>query len=135
MPRGRLRTASRTWLKNWRERSGNSSAKLILIAHSMGGIVSRHFIEALEGWRDTRALISFGTPYRGSVKAVNFLCNGFQKSVGPFELFDLTGLLRSFTSIYQLLPIYPCYDAGDGKLVRIGEAGVPNIDPVRASRA
>jgi hypothetical protein len=131
-----LARASRIWLKNWRRRSGNASAKLVLVAHSMGGIVSRQFIEALEGWRDTRALITFGTPYRGSVKAVNFLCNGFQKSVGPFEIFDLTGLLRSFTSIYQLLPIYPCYDSGVGNLARIGEASaIPNIDPVRAANA
>ena len=131
-----LARASRGWLKNWRERSGNASAKLVLIAHSMGGLVSRHFIEVLEGWRDTRALITFGTPYRGSVKAVDFLCNGIQKSIGPLKVFDLTDLLRSFTSIYQLLPIYPSYDRGDGQLLRIGEsAGIPNIDPVRAASA
>jgi hypothetical protein len=48
----------------------------------------------------------------------------------------LTDLLRSFTSIYQLLPIYPSYDSGDGKLVRVGESvGIPNIDPIRAASA
>jgi hypothetical protein len=132
----RLARASHLWLKNWRERSGNASAKLVLVAHSMGGLVSRHFIEVLDGWRDTRSLITFGTPFRGSLKAVDFLCNGLQKSVGPFKLFDLTELMRSFTSVYQLLPIYPSYDPGNGKLARIGEtSAIPNIDPQRAVRA
>ena len=36
---------SHDWLRKWRERSGNSDAKLILVAHSMGGLVARHFLE------------------------------------------------------------------------------------------
>jgi len=61
----RLARDSRRWLHRWRESSGNVHAKLILIAHSMGGLVARYFLEVLEGWRDTKALITFGTPYRG----------------------------------------------------------------------
>ena len=45
--------------------SGNPDAKLILLGHSMGGLVARYFLECLDGWRDTRQLITFGTPYRG----------------------------------------------------------------------
>ncbi|MBL8151982.1 MAG: hypothetical protein JNN15_18835, partial [Blastocatellia bacterium] len=45
----RLARLSRTWLEAWRKESGNQSAKLILIAHSMGGIISRYFLEVLEG--------------------------------------------------------------------------------------
>ena len=43
-------------------KSGNRDAKLILIGHSMGGLVARHFIECREGWRDTRTLVTIGTP-------------------------------------------------------------------------
>ncbi|MDJ0595552.1 MAG: hypothetical protein QNJ72_37130 [Pleurocapsa sp. MO_226.B13] len=32
-------------LKTWRESSGNSNAKVILLAHSMGGLVSRYYLE------------------------------------------------------------------------------------------
>lgn len=132
----RLARQSNAWLKAWRARSGNASAKLILVAHSMGGLVSRYFIEVLEGWRDTRALVTFGTPYRGSLKAVDFLCNGMKVSAGPVELADLTALLRSFTSVYQLLPIYPCVDVGAGSPVRVGEArGIPGVDAQRAAQA
>lgn len=44
-------------LPKWREFSGAHDAKVILLAHSMGGLVSRHYLECLEGWRDCRALI------------------------------------------------------------------------------
>lgn len=132
----RLSRLAPVWLKEWRERSGNKSARLILAAHSMGGLVSRYYLEALGGWRITRMLITFGTPYRGSLNALNFLANGFRKSIGPLTLVDLSSLVRSFTSVYQLLPIYPCYDPGSGLLQRVGESsGIPNVDSVRAKAA
>lgn len=131
----RLARESSGWLRRWRSISGNADAKLIFLAHSMGGLVVRWFAECLEGWRDTRMLVSFGTPYRGSLNAVSFISNGLKKSLGPIELVDLTALLRSMTSVYQLLPIYPCIDTGDG-LVRPSEArNVPNLDRVRAAEA
>ena len=123
------------WLRAWRQRSGNNDAKLVLVAHSMGGLVARHFLEVLEGWRDTRMLVTFGTPYRGSLNALDFLCNGFKKKIGPVGL-DLTRLLRSLTSVYQLLPRYPVIDGGDGQLTRVSEtAGLPGVDPARAAAA
>jgi pimeloyl-ACP methyl ester carboxylesterase len=36
-------------LKCWRERSGNPNAKVILLAHSMGGLISRYYLEVLGG--------------------------------------------------------------------------------------
>jgi pimeloyl-ACP methyl ester carboxylesterase len=127
----KLARAAHGWLKAWRESSGNADAKLILVAHSMGGLVSRWYLELLEGWRDTRALITFGTPFRGSLNALDSLANGMKK--GPV---DLTELVRQFTSVYQLLPVYECWDPGDGKLVRVGEAmGIPNVQAARAAQA
>jgi hypothetical protein len=100
----------------------------------MGGIVSRYFLEVLDGWKDTKALITFGTPYRGSLNAVDTLSNGLRK--GPVTLDRLSDFCRSCTSIYQLLPIYPVYDDGGGKLLRIGEAtGIPGVDAAKASAA
>ena len=95
------------WLKQWKASSGNADAKLILVGHSMGGIVARLFCELEGGWRETRTLITFGTPYSGSVNALEFLANGFRKGWGPFSV-DLSDTLRSFTSVYQLLPSYRC---------------------------
>jgi hypothetical protein len=130
----RLQRMAHDWLTNWRQTSGRADAKLVLIAHSMGGIVARYFLDVLEGWRDTKALITFGTPYRGAVNAIDALANGTRK--GPFGLLDLSDVVRSFTSPYQLLPIYPCYDPGDGRLLRVGETdGIPNVDAARAADA
>ena len=131
----RLARESAEWLRRWRRSSGHPDAKLIFLAHSMGGLVVRWFAECLEGWRDTRMLVTFGTPYRGSLNAVGFVCNGMKKSIGSVELVDLTNLLRSMTSVYQLLPIYPCIDTGSG-LARVAEArGMPHLDAARAAQA
>jgi hypothetical protein len=126
-----LARASHNWLRDWRQSSGNADAKLILIAHSMGGLVSRHFLECLDGWKDTRALVTFGTPYRGSLNALDGIANGLKK--GPM---DLSALARQLTAMYQLLPVFECYDAGDGALVRVGETnGIPNVDADMAAAA
>lgn len=55
----KLARQAKQWLADWRESSGNSDAKLLLICHSMGGLVARYFVECMEGWTDTRALVSF----------------------------------------------------------------------------
>lgn len=117
-------------LKQWREYTDNKNAKIILLAHSMGGLISRYYLEVLEGWRDCKALFSFGTPYRGSVNAVNFLANGYK------NLFlDVTEVLRSLTSVYQLLPRYPMLKV-DEQYQRIAQTpDLPNIVQEKAKDA
>ncbi len=117
-------------LPAWRRSSGAADARVILIGHSMGGLVSRYYLEVLEGWRDCRALITFGTPYRGSPNAVDYLANGYKKL-----FLDLTDVMRSFTAAYQLLPIYKMVQVG-GVYQRVGETdGLPGIDHQRAADA
>jgi hypothetical protein len=115
----KLRQLIEKHLPKWREFSGAQDAKVILLAHSMGGLVSRYYLECLEGWRDCRALVTFGTPYRGSVDALGFLANGYKKA-----LVDLTRVLQSCTSVYQLLPIYQMLEV-DGEWQRIAEVEKP----------
>ena len=117
-------------LPRWRQHTGNNDARVIFLAHSMGGLVVRYFLEVLGGWRDCRALITFGTPYRGSLNALNFLANGYKR------LFtDLSEVMRSFPSMYQLLPIYRTLRIGED-YVRVAEAAsIPGIDRTRAEDA
>lgn len=132
----RLARESHGWLTAWRERSGNHDARLVIVAHSMGGLVARYFLEPLDGWASTRMLLTFGTPYRGSLNALEFIANGMRKRLGPIRLADLSRLLRSFDSVYQLLPVYPCVDTGDDRMLRVTETtGIPNLDPARAAAA
>ncbi len=127
----RLETQALDWLHKWRNTSGANDAKLVLISHSMGGLVSRYFLECLGGWQHTRTLITLGTPHRGSLNAVDFLVNGMKKGIGPLGL-DLTPLLRSYASVYQLLPIYPCVEVEDQPLARVATAAesgqLPNVN-------
>jgi pimeloyl-ACP methyl ester carboxylesterase len=124
----RLAQESEGWLRSWRRRSGRDSAQLVLVGHSMGGLVARYFVEALGGWKDTRAVVTFGTPYYGSLNAVDFLINGFHKDVGPLQL-DLTPVLRSCTSVHQLVPLYRCIYPPDGNAVTPAKAGLPGWKP------
>lgn len=59
----KLAKDSHEWLAAWRTKSPHG--KLILVCRSMGGLVERYFLEVMEGWKDTRALITFSRPYRG----------------------------------------------------------------------
>ncbi|MGZ8603256.1 MAG: lipase/acyltransferase domain-containing protein [Actinomycetota bacterium] len=131
-----LKERSDVWLHD--RRVDHPDAKLVLVAHSMGGLVARYFLECLDGWRDSRMLVTFGTPFRGSLNALGFITQGMRKGFGPLTLVDLSNLLRSFTSVYQLLPIYPCLrNEGAEGLVRLTEAGssIPNLDPTRVAAA
>ena len=125
-----LKTLIDRQLPVWRKSSGAQDAKVILIAHSMGGLVSRYYLERLEGWRDCRALITFGTPYRGSLNALDFLANGYKKL-----FLDLTEVMRSFTSVYQLLPIYEAVRVGNAYR-RVSETeGITGVDRASAAQA
>jgi len=118
-------------LAAWRKASGNAEAKVILIAHSMGGLISRYYLECLDGYRNCRALITFGTPYRGSLNALDAIINGQRL----FSFFDVSPALRSFTSTYQLLPTYPVVDTDGGyrDLTQTGQIGA--LNPVWAKAA
>jgi hypothetical protein len=98
----------------------------------MGGLVSRYYLEVLGGWSDVRTLVTFGTPYGGSLKALGFITNGYRLGVGPLG-FDLAPLLRSFTSVYQLLPTYAALAFHDEMAAQVRArvaGGPPPIVPV-----
>lgn len=117
-------------LEKWRATPAGEGAKLILVGHSMGGLVARYFVDVLDGWRDTRMVITYGTPHRGSLDALSYLHEGFRK----FGILDLTDVLRSCASVYQLLPVYPCVESSD-ELLRVTDAPIPHIDPDMAAAA
>jgi hypothetical protein len=115
----------------WRNSSvARTDAKVILLAHSMGGLVARHYLEVLGGWEHCHCLFSFGTPYSGSPHALGYLANGYKQF-----MLDLTETVRSFTSVYQLLPSYAAICEG-GQFKRVAECNnLPNINPGKVKDA
>lgn len=55
------------WIDRAKQRSGAS--QVILVGHSMGGLVSRSYIQSSAYQNDVARLITLGTPHRGSAEA------------------------------------------------------------------
>ena len=130
----RLRDTVEPALERWRD-AGHPDAKLVFLCHSMGGLVTRHYLERLGGAGHARALVTFGTPHRGALKALTQIVN--EKSQGWWKWkVDLTALVRSLPAAYQLLPTYACIDAPNREdLLRLDEADVPDVDSARLADA
>lgn len=108
----RLQQQSAEWLE--RARSTHKDARLVLIAHSMGGLIARYFTEKLGGWKDTRALLTFGTPFLGAAKVLSTVMDGARLNLfGPLSMAAPTATLRTFPSIHQLLPVYKSVEVAD----------------------
>jgi pimeloyl-ACP methyl ester carboxylesterase len=124
----RLATVVERAHDRWRTQGGpHADAKLVFVAHSMGGLIARRYIECEHGAERTRKLITLGTPYRGAARAVDQLVNGVHKGVGLLAL-DLTAFARSLPSLHQLLPEYACIDpGGTGELLRTTEVSLPDL--------
>lgn len=79
--------------------------RVVLVAHSMGGLVAAWWWAFLSEGIDVDQIITLGTPYRGAAKALDVLVNGMH--VGPFAVPSaLNEALRTWDSVYDLLPHY-----------------------------
>lgn len=91
--------------------AGERRGRVIVIAHSLGGLVARAWMvltdapRGEERWRWCRALVTVGTPHRGAPKALDQLVNGV-RLLGR-RLDRPTALLRQWPSVLELLPRYP----------------------------
>jgi pimeloyl-ACP methyl ester carboxylesterase len=84
-------------------------ANVIIVAHSMGGIVSREYCRTLGGESKVRAMFLLGSPTLGAVSAYENLRNGIPFFEMIRRLLNLSregtrDLMRSMQSAFQLLP-------------------------------
>jgi len=112
-------------LERFRAQPGKADAKLVFVAHSMGGLVARYYVDVLGGHDVTRKVITLGTPHRGALNALVSLVNGISKGFGPLKI-DLTDLARSMPALFQLLPEYACIESPTG-LRKTTELSVPEL--------
>lgn len=79
--------------------------RVVLVAHSMGGLVAAWWWAFLSEGIDVDQIITLGTPYRGAAKALDFLVNGMH--VGPINVPQaVTDTVRTWDSFFDLLPHY-----------------------------
>lgn len=102
----------------------NQPNRVLLIAHSMGGLIARYWV-AQGNWNSCRAVLTLGTPHRGAPKALNYLVNGPPRwTPGGRRLRDL---LRDWQSMYELVPRYQSVE--DTRSPEDGTAETPKLYP------
>jgi len=112
----RLVAACEGHLAAWRrkvtqERFGDpADVRLVIVAHSMGGLVARYASEVLGLSAEIRQITTLGTPYFGSVRAVQMLASG---EGAPVPRAAAKRLALNCPGVYDLLPRYLCVDSGD----------------------
>lgn len=99
---GRLSEA----IGRWREEQGH--LRVTIIAHSVGCLVSRYFVERLGGGDQVERLILMGGPLRGTPKM--FLALLLGQGLLPFGLLSdrVRATVATFPSCYQVVPLYRC---------------------------
>jgi len=83
-------------------------APLTIIAHSLGTLVTRYYVERLGGKQCVERIILMGGPHYGTPKGLAVILSG--PGLLPFGMGDerMRQVLATFPSCYQILPIYPC---------------------------
>jgi pimeloyl-ACP methyl ester carboxylesterase len=109
---------------DWRRSNAHSASKLktfidslltvrppgtrvVLVAHSMGGLVARRYLACESGYEHCSMLVTIGTPYQGAAKALTAIARGVPKIPGVTGA-HLHAMLQSLPSVHELLPTYPC---------------------------
>lgn len=79
--------------------------KLVILAHSMGGLVAKHAADVCDTPIDR--IVSLGTPWAGSVRALSAVYSGKLPGL-PLSTSGVRDLVRNMPGIHDLLPMYEC---------------------------
>ena len=85
--------------------------RVVLVAHSMGGLVAAWWWAFMREGIDVDQIITLGTPFRGAAKALDTLLNGMR--IGPYVPQAVTDTVRTWDSVFDLLPHYQVVDGND----------------------
>ncbi|PZT68288.1 hypothetical protein DN402_08530 [Streptomyces sp. SW4] len=97
---------------------------MLIVAHSMGGLLAREVLHGGELNDDVRAVMTVGTPFAGAVKAAVMLNSG-KGAPGRLPASVLREITPTMPGLYDLLPGYRCLE--DGTDMR-----APDVDDIVA---
>lgn len=83
------------------------SKKVILIAHSMGGIIARAYVQSDSGAAKVDTLFTIGTPFYGAVKPYYALVHGYDFGNVAVTNLAMKIMAQNSPAVYQLLPRVP----------------------------
>ena len=92
-----------------RELPDSRPARLVIVAHSMGGLLTRTLPNDL----DIRATVTLATPFDGAAKAALILNTGPGTPL-PLPRERLRAMAKTLPGLHDLLPTYRCLDDVDG---------------------
>jgi pSer/pThr/pTyr-binding forkhead associated (FHA) protein len=97
----------------------NIAEPITIIAHSLGCLLSRYYVECLGGRRKVGRLVLMGGPHSGAPHTFAAMVHGVH--LFPLGVLDhwLRGVLATWPSTYHLLPTYPCVATSNGTALDI----------------
>ncbi len=101
-------------IENW-----GVTAPITILAHSLGTLVTRYYVERLGGERRVERIVLLGGPHYGAPKGLLALV--FGPGILSFGNVDerVRQVLTTFPSGYQTIPTYPCVTDQEGKTIRL----------------
>ncbi len=103
--------------------------QVVLVAHSMGGLVTRHYIDDPERARKVSRLVTVATPYLGSAKAMFPVTSGVEAALySPIDVItgnsDFKAFAANMGGLYHLFP-----GPGYGGFLQVGGPGSLFLEP------
>ena len=99
------------YLAEMRRADHDRPAQIVIVAHSMGGLLARHLTLIDGATEDVKATVTLGTPFFGAPKAAVLLSSGRGAPV-PLPRRRLRDLAATLPGVHDLLPVYRCVDVG-----------------------
>ena len=99
----------------------NVSAPITIIAHSMGCLIARYYIERLGGKRRVERVVLLGGPHAGNPYAFASLLSGPHLLPLGVKNAQWREQLATFASWYQIMPTNECVSDGDASLDVLGD--------------
>jgi pSer/pThr/pTyr-binding forkhead associated (FHA) protein len=101
-------------IENW-----GVKGPITILAHSLGTLVTRYYVERLGGESRVERIILLGGPHHGAPKGLLALV--FGPGILSFGKVDerIRQVLTTFPSAYQTIPTYPCVTDQDGETIKL----------------